>query len=104
MDTPRAFFPLPAGEGARAQRGQERDLSRRDARKRERRKRSYSAAFGTPAAAALAAASAAALRSTKRTDQIEPSNSAINGTASESWLITSGGVSTAAMTNAPTMK
>src|SRR5205085_4148210 len=66
--------------------------------------RSYSAGFGAAAAAAFAAASAAALRSTKRTDQIEPSNKSISGTASESWLITSGGVSTAAMTNAPTMK
>ena len=55
-------------------------------------------------AAAFAAASVAAFFSTKRTEQIEPSYRIISGSASESWLITSGGVRTAAITNAPTMK
>ena len=55
-------------------------------------------------AAAFAAASAAAFFSTKATDQIEPSYRIISGTASESWLITSGGVGIAAITKAPTMK
>src|SRR5262249_21962169 len=58
-------------------------------------------------AAALAASlalSAAAFFSTHRTDPIEPSQSAIRGSASESWLSTPGGVSTAAMMKAPTMK
>ncbi len=65
----------------------------------------YSAGLASGVApAALAAASAAAFFSTRRTDQIEPSYRIISGSASESWLITSGGVSTAAMTKAPTMK
>ena len=60
---------------------------------------------GLEAAAAAAAARSAASRfSTMRTDQIEPSNSATSGSASDIWLKTSGGVSTAAMTKAPTMK
>src|SRR4051812_38074456 len=67
-------FPRPAKRGERKKKG------------RRRRSETYSAGFGAaPAAAAFAAASAAALRSTKRTDQIEPSNSSISGTASESW-------------------
>src|SRR5579871_1558182 len=47
---------------------------------------------------------AAAFFSTMRTAQIEPSYSASKGIASEAWLNTSGGVRTAAMMNAMTMK
>ena len=47
---------------------------------------------------------APALFSTIRTAMIEPSYSASKGTASEAWLSTSGGVSTAAMMKATTMK
>src|ERR1700731_1082175 len=58
-------------------------------------------ADGGAAAAALAAA---AFFSTTRTAMIEPSYSASRGSASEAWLSTSGGVSTAAMMKATTMK
>src|SRR5882724_4461821 len=47
---------------------------------------------------------AAALFSTRATARIEPSYSASSGTASEAWLMTSGGVRTAAMMKAMTMK
>ena len=63
----------------------------------------HSAGLAAALAASLAL-SAAAFFSTSRTDQIEPSYSSISGKARESWLSTSGGVSTAAITNAPTMK
>src|SRR5713226_5537576 len=57
------------------------------------------AAGGVPVAAAVAA-----FFSTRRTARIEPSYSASNGMASEAWLRTSGGVRTAAMMKAITMK
>src|ERR1700728_2934145 len=63
----------------------------------------YSAGLAA-AAASAAARSAAARFCTQRTDQTEPSYKAMSGTASESWLRTSGGVSTAAITKAMTMK
>jgi hypothetical protein len=69
----------------------------------KRQWKGHSAGFDA-AAAAAAARSAASRFSTMRTDQIEPSNSATSGSASDIWLSTSGGVSTAAMTKAPTMK
>src|SRR5712671_2005625 len=47
---------------------------------------------------------AAALFSTMATEMIEPSYSASKGIASEAWLMTSGGVRTAAMIKAITMK
>src|SRR3984893_11086723 len=68
-----------------------------------RKGRRYSAGL-VAALAASRALSAAAFFSTPRTDQIEASYSANNGTASESWLSTSGGVRTAAIMNAPTTK
>src|SRR5216684_4302117 len=52
----------------------------------------------------LAAFVAAAFFSTMATAMIEPSYSANSGNASEAWLMTSGGVSTAAMMKAITMK
>src|SRR6476469_7226933 len=64
-----------------------------------RKGRRYSAGL-VAALAASRALSAAAFFSTQRTDQIEASYSNNNGTASESWLSTSGGVRTAAIMNA----
>ena len=71
--------------------------------------RPYSAGLaaggGGAADGGVAAALAAAARfSTMRTEMIEPSYSASKGSASEDWLSTSGGVSTAAMMKATTMK
>src|ERR1700687_224250 len=54
--------------------------------------------------AAAAALVAAAFFSTMLTAMIEPSYSASSGIASEAWLSTSGGGSTAAMMEADTMK
>ena len=66
-------------------------------------KQNHSAGLAA-AAASEAARSAAARFSTQRTDQTEPSYKATSGSASDIWLNTSGGVSTAAMTKAMTMK
>src|SRR5260370_40339995 len=59
---------------------------------------------GGAADGGAAAAVVAAFFSTMRTARIEPSYSASKGIASEAWLSTSGGVSTAAMMKAITMK
>src|SRR6266478_2384582 len=56
---------------------------------------------GVPAAVAFAAA---AFFSTMATAKIEPSYSASKGISSEAWLMSSGGVRTAAMMKAITMK
>ena len=71
--------------------------------------RPYSAGLaaggGGAADGGVAAVLAVAARfSTMRTAMIEPSYSASRGSASEAWLSTSGGVSTAAMMKATTMK
>src|ERR1700722_9539186 len=69
----------------------------------------YSAGFGSGGGGvadggAVAAVAAAAFFSTMRTAMIEPSYSNNSGIASEDWLSTSGGVRTAAMMKATTMK
>src|ERR1700676_4882360 len=70
----------------------------------------YSAGFAAGGGGAAdggvvpAALAAAAFFSTMRTAMIEPSYSNSNGIASEDWLSTSGGVRTAAMMKATTMK
>src|SRR5258708_38332958 len=68
----------------------------------------YSAGLAAGGGAAgggvAAAAAAAAFFSTMRTAMIEPSYSASKGNASEDWLSTSGGVRTAAIMKATTMK
>src|SRR4051794_12209831 len=70
--------------------------------------RAYSAGLAAGGGAAdegvAAAAAAAAFFSTMRTARIDPSYSSNSGIASEAWLRTSGGVSTAAMMKASTTK